>query len=575
MGGQSGSGVWLSFDADQNGTVSASEQFLAGILTNASAPSTGTTAGFLRGGVFEPIGDAYQDLATAIEAETNFFGFSAFSADDFARNTLIANQTGGGRFDGTFFHEDMYGSAFSDTLMGHDGDDRLFGRGGNDYLRGGDDSDYLNGGAGNDVLDGTNDDGFINDFDTLEGGSGQDIYLNDALDTIIDDADASSATRDFINGFIFWELISPDGSYDINWGFSSPPFTIPVVSIFPQPNTMFAGIPGGDAPALAGSFGTTSEQSTHPEPATAQSSVFAHDLSGLSSTLANVVSAPWASGAEPADQPRSSGLSQAIQNGVVSLAVDQYGDLKITSAGGVSTISDFNWGDGNIYLDSGREGDSQLGTSEDDRLNGTRNDDLIVGAEGDDVIKGRRGDDELSGEQGDDRLFGNSGNDDLYGDRGEDYVNGGWGDDRLWGGADDDRLVGGWGDDQLSGGFGKDKLWGGVGNDLLIGGGGADRLTGGFGRDTFVFGTGDGADTVTDFDTGHHHGWGWFWHGWGHRRDGDKLSIDVDGFATAADVLAAASQSGDDVVFDFGGGDTLTLLNTNLNRIDENDLLIT
>ena len=54
----------------------------------------------------------------------------------------------------------------------------------------------------------------------------------------------------------------------------------------------------------------------------------------------------------------------------------------------------------------------------------------------------------------------------------------------------------------LDGGAGNDTLSGNNGNDVLIGGTGDDVLTGGFGNDVFIFNSGDGADVITDFETG-------------------------------------------------------------------------
>ena len=50
----------------------------------------------------------------------------------------------------------------------------------------------------------------------------------------------------------------------------------------------------------------------------------------------------------------------------------------------------------------------------------------------------------------------------------------------------------------LSGGAGNDTLTGSAAADILMGGVGADRLEGGNGNDTYVFGRGDGADTIKD-----------------------------------------------------------------------------
>ncbi len=50
----------------------------------------------------------------------------------------------------------------------------------------------------------------------------------------------------------------------------------------------------------------------------------------------------------------------------------------------------------------------------------------------------------------------------------------------------------------LSGGSGADVITGNTGNDVLIGGAGNDTLKGAAGNDTYIFGRGDGIDTVTD-----------------------------------------------------------------------------
>ena len=72
----------------------------------------------------------------------------------------------------------------------------------------------------------------------------------------------------------------------------------------------------------------------------------------------------------------------------------------------------------------------------------------------------------------------------------------------LDGAAGNDKLMGGFGNDTLLGGSGNDTLLGGTGNDWLHAGPGQDMLTGGSGGDRFVFGVGDGSNTVTDFQDG-------------------------------------------------------------------------
>ncbi|MCK5576317.1 MAG: hypothetical protein KAI28_10910, partial [Sphingomonadales bacterium] len=111
-------------------------------------------------------------------------------------------------------------------------------------------------------------------------------------------------------------------------------------------------------------------------------------------------------------------------------------------------------------------------------------------------------DDVLTGGDDDDTLYGLDGNDTLNGMVGNDTLEGGNGADVLIGWTGNDVLNGGNGNDTLSGGYGNDVLNGGANKDVLDGGGWADTLTGGAGDDTFVFTTGSGKDTITDFTAG-------------------------------------------------------------------------
>ncbi|MDJ0570117.1 MAG: calcium-binding protein, partial [Pleurocapsa sp. MO_192.B19] len=93
----------------------------------------------------------------------------------------------------------------------------------------------------------------------------------------------------------------------------------------------------------------------------------------------------------------------------------------------------------------------------------------------------------------------------------------------------------------VSGGLGNDTLIGGGAHDVLAGGGGHDILTGGGAADIFSFGTGFGADTITDFE-----------------------SVDILDFSTYSSdvnqILGAATQNGHDTFIDLGS-DSLTLEN--------------
>jgi Ca2+-binding RTX toxin-like protein len=99
-------------------------------------------------------------------------------------------------------------------------------------------------------------------------------------------------------------------------------------------------------------------------------------------------------------------------------------------------------------------------------------------------------------------LTGTSGADELKGGSLGDSLSGGGGNDRLSGLGGADTLLGGEGRDTLLGGAGDDVLSGGAGNDALRGDGGNDLITTGAGVDRVLWGTGAGADRVSDFALG-------------------------------------------------------------------------
>jgi hypothetical protein len=95
------------------------------------------------------------------------------------------------------------------------------------------------------------------------------------------------------------------------------------------------------------------------------------------------------------------------------------------------------------------------------------------------------------------------------------------------------------------------------GNDTIGGGAGSDSLFGGAGVDTFLYDTSaDGADVISDFRGG---------------SLGDEVIVLTDNnpdFDSFAEVQAAATQVGNNVIINFGGGNTLTLANYNLTHLN-------
>jgi Ca2+-binding RTX toxin-like protein len=114
-------------------------------------------------------------------------------------------------------------------------------------------------------------------------------------------------------------------------------------------------------------------------------------------------------------------------------------------------------------------------------------------------------------------------------------------------GRDDghDRMTGRSGNDRLEGFAGNDTLNGGGGNDKLDGGEDDDTLTGGSGDDLFYYRAGYGRDVITDFAAG--------------AGNIDEIVLAGLGVSSFAQAMALASDINGDTVFDFGGGDTLTL----------------
>ncbi|MGH1415623.1 MAG: Hint domain-containing protein [Pelagimonas sp.] len=173
------------------------------------------------------------------------------------------------------------------------------------------------------------------------------------------------------------------------------------------------------------------------------------------------------------------------------------GDDTIHGNGGADSIAaDL----GNDFVDGGGGNDTIVGGDGQDSL---------VGGDGNDSLEGGIGDDKMSGNDGDDVVVGGSGNDILEGEGGADYIVGDDGDDTLvgynalnaFGGnlgvqSDDGAM------DTLIGGDGNDIIYGGSGNDFISGGSGDDTISGGSGNDTITYTAGDGADVISDFNTG-------------------------------------------------------------------------
>lgn len=247
-----------------------------------------------------------------------------------------------------------------------------------------------------------------------------------------------------------------------------------------------------------------------------------------------------------------SGWQYSQQNGMTRLA--QSSGLKYATLSFAQTV------------DAATEGvDGILGSSGSDVLKTTGAKTVVLqGEAGNDTLQGGVGDDWLSGGAGADSLSGGAGDDTLLMDTHDgNAIDGGTGFDVAvvtnasgvtldLGPANLEAIIGGDGHDSFRNtGVGRVVMIGGAGNDTLRGGQGDDVLQGGAGRDvlidqtwgndTYLYGRGDGADTLQEG-------------GWG--SNADRLVLQ-----NIRSTEAQFAREGQNLILDFSAGDQVTLLN--------------
>ncbi|MDA8707847.1 pre-peptidase C-terminal domain-containing protein [Hellea sp.] len=424
--------------------------------------------------------------------------------------------------------EVIYGSNFNDTITGSSANEFLYGEDGNDTINGGSGIDRIYGGEGNDVQRGQNGNDTLygsDGNDQLNGGAGFDVAnyslatgavsLNMATGGTVGDAAGDTYFGiEAVYGSDFDDTLTGNNSVNELRGGGGDDSLNGAGG-----NDRFFG--GAGADTLDGGSGVDIVNYT-----TAQSAIHVNlDTGGTFGEAAgdNYIDIEWVFGSDFDDVITGDAANNRIEGR-----------------------------DGNDMLDGG------LGN---DRLQGGEGNDTIMGGDGVDTIFGQSGDDIMSGGAGNDFFFAGAGADSHDGGADIDTVSyvpsssavivnmetGGTGGD-----ADGDsyvsieRIFGSGFDDSLTGSTSGDLLFGNGGDDYLAGGAGEDVLNGGAGSDTFGYDTGsDGADVITTFAAASEviliHG-------------GDP---NYDSFA---EVMAAATDVGSNVIFDFGGGNTLTVV---------------
>ncbi|MCA0922789.1 calcium-binding protein [Pseudooceanicola nanhaiensis] len=438
-----------------------------------------------------------------------------------------------------FIDNGQAGVAGQDTVYAGNGDDTIQGGNGNDAFYGGAGFDLIYSRLGNDVVYG----GDQNDTvwagagnDTVDGGNGRDeVWLEDGDDLFLDNAQGGDAGRDTVYAGNGNDTIQGGNGNDAFYGGAGFDLIYgrlgnDLIYGGDQDDTIFAG-DGND----------TVDGGNGPDEVWLENG---NDLF-LDNAQGGVAGQDTVYAGNGDDTIQGGNGNDAFYGGAGADLI--YGRLgndviyggdqndTIWAGAGNDTVNGGN-GQDLVYLEDGN--DSFTDTGQFDPYGA----DKVFGGNGSDTIAGNAGSDTLIGEGGNDLLFGGAQDDVLVGGSGSDTVYGGDGRDSAYLGDDNDIFY----DSAQTGAFGADYIEGNAGNDTLRAGGGNDTLSGGAGSDRFVFIGQIEADTVTDYVLG------------------EELGLDDalwgGGLSAAQVVSQFADDSGADVVFDFGSGNTITLV---------------
>ncbi len=473
-----------------------------------------------------------------------------------------------------------------DTLEGFGDEDTLQGGGGDDLLRGGGGDDVLEGGLGDDVING----GSGKDRAIFSGPLSTVVFLNQSgpqstghgMDTLISIEHVTSGSgRDYlfgndlanhlISGAGEDELLGGRGQDTLEGGADNDELK------GERGNDILNGGAGDDwlyggtgidraifeGAAITVNLSKSGFQNTGQgndfldgiENVTSGSGQDKLTGNGLANSLVSGGGSDTLSGLGGNDSLEGGNGHDKLNGGS--------GNDRLNGGNGIDTAQFFGTADVTVNLgisgaqNTGHGNDTLLSIenilsgSGNDKLTGNGSDNALSSGAGDDTLTGAGGSDVLSSGRGKDKLFGGEDADTLNGGRGADKLFGNNGNDKLYGNNDNDTLFGNSGHDTLSGGKGADRLEGGSGNDKLVGGQGSDD---------FIFKSGDGNDTITDFDA------------LNGQEDIDLSAVLA--IANFADLSANhMNQTGANVTINDGNGLRITLLGVDLGDLGSGDFI--
>ncbi|NEP47959.1 MAG: calcium-binding protein [Moorea sp. SIO3C2] len=150
-------------------------------------------------------------------------------------------------------------------------------------------------------------------------------------------------------------------------------------------------------------------------------------------------------------------------------------------------------GAGNDLINSGSGNDTIFASEGNNQIFAGAGDDLIYGGSQLDVINSGSGNDTIFASEGNNQIFAGDGNDLIYGGSQRDVISAGSGNDTIFASE---------GNNEIFAGAGDDIIYSGSGNDLINSGSGNDTLWLGGGEDLIVLQSGNGFDTINNFQLG-------------------------------------------------------------------------